>query len=170
MVTERFQYSRQQFLINLFLLLALLVFAPLTLLSIGGIAASILIGFIVLIAVITFLFGISPMITAHTLNEEHLILRQGYYFRAVIPVGNLKSVKRIEIGPRRTGTWTGLFGSVLYVTTRRHDLIEVELRHAQAFPWALWKRADVVVFDTLDNSHFLRRMREMEITPSSPTL
>ncbi len=170
MVYERIPYGRQQFALNLLLFLILLVLAPLVLISIGGTDVLVLAGLLGLIILLILVFAVSPMITTHEINDRSLILRQGLYFRAEIPLRNISSVRRIDTGPRRTGIWFRTFGSVLYVTTRRYDLVEVELRNQQRFGWAFWKRADTVVFDTVDNPGLIGRMEAAGITPSSPAL
>ena len=168
MKNERFPYSKQQFTINLLLLLMLIIILPLVLLSIQGIDSLIIAGMIGLVIVLILVFSISPILTAHQISDQEMVLKQGVYFRAKIPLESIKSVRRIDSGPRRTGTWFRIFGKVLYVTTRRYDLVEIQLRSDQRFGWALWKSADRVVFDTLDNARFLHVMEERGITPSSP--
>lgn len=170
MKNERFPYSKQQFTINLLLLLMLIIILPLVLLSIQGIDSLIIAGMIGLVIVLILVFSISPILTAHQISDQEMVLKQGVYFRAKIPLESIKSVRRIDSGPRRTGTWFRIFGKVLYVTTRRYDLVEIQLRSDQRFGWALWKSADRVVFDTLDNARFLHVMEERGITPSSPAL
>ncbi len=170
MSTYRFPYGRQQFAINLLLLLILLVLLPLMLLSVGEVDAVIMVGFSLLVLALLAIFGISPMLTAHEIDGDRLILRQGLQFKAVIPMRNIRDMRRVDAGPRRTGTWARTFGSTLYVTTRRYDLIQVRLKERQRFPWAMWKEADVVVFDTIDNLHLIRKMEGSGITLASPAL
>jgi hypothetical protein len=170
MKSERFPYSKHQFIVNLLLLLMLIIILPLVLLSIRGVDSLILAGMIGLVIVLMIIFSISPILTAHQLSNHEIILKQGVYFKAKIPLESIKWVRRIDSGPRRTGTWFKIFGKVLYVTTRRYDLVEIQLRGDQRFGWALWKSADRVVFDTLDNARLLHAMEERGITPSSPAL
>ncbi|NYT12215.1 MAG: hypothetical protein GKC03_06655 [Methanomassiliicoccales archaeon] len=170
MKSERFPYSKQQFMVNLLLLLMLIIILPLVLLSIQGVDFLLLAGMIGLVIVLIIVFSISPILTAHQLSNHEIVLKQGIYFKANIPLECIKSVRRIDSGPRRTGIWFKIFEKVLYVTTRRYDLVEIQLRSDQRFGWALWKTADRVVFDTLDNARFLHAMEERGITPSSPAL
>jgi len=170
MSTCRFPYGRQQFAINLLLLLILLAVLPLVLLSIGDLDAVIVVGFSLMILVLVAIFGISPMLTAHEIDGERLVLRQGLQFKAVVPLENIRDVRRVDTGPRRTGTWSRSFGSTLYITTRRHDLIQIHLKKRQRFSWAMWKEADVVVFDALDNPQLMKSMEECGVTLASPAL
>lgn len=170
MAAEDFPYGRQQFVMNLLLFIMLLVVLPLVLLSIQGadlLVVSALMGVVVILVLV---FSVSPLLTAHHLHKEKIVLRQGAYFKAEIPMSLVQAVRRVDSGPRRTGTWFRVFDSVLYVTTRRYDLIEIQLKEERRFGWALGKKASRVVFDTTDNGRFLRRMEELGITPSSPIL
>jgi hypothetical protein len=170
MTSERFPYSKQQFAVNLLLLMMLLVILPLVLLSFQSMDSLIIIGSIGIVVVMILVFSISPILTVHKLSDRDIVLRQGVYFNARIPLERITSVRRIDSGPRRTGTWFKIFGKVLYVTTRRYDLVEIQLRSDQRFGWALWKSADRVVFDTLDNGRLLRAMEEQGVTLSNPAL
>lgn len=170
MMSERFPYSKQQFILNLVLLVMLIIVLPLVLLSIQGIDSLILAGMIGLVIVLILVFSVSPILTAHRLSDREIVLKQGVYFRAKIPLDSIRTVRRIDSGPRRTGTWFRIFEKALYVTTRRYDLIEIQLKAEQRFGWALWKSADRVVFDTLDNARLLNAMEARGITPSSPAL
>jgi hypothetical protein len=66
----------------------------------------------------------------------------------------------IPRGPARTGVYFSLRSSTLYVTTRRNDLIEVQLRSGRRFPWAWGKRADHVIFDAIDTGALMRAIEE----------
>jgi hypothetical protein len=170
MTVERFRYGRQQFLINMVLLLALVIMVPLVLVSLGGVDIIILSGMMLLVIMLIAFFAISPMVTCHEIDDSSVILRQGWYFKAIIPLENIKGVRRIDQGPRRTGTWSRTLGDELYVTTRRYDIIEVKLKETQRFPWAMWKSGNRVFFDTLDNSEIIRSLERRGITPSNPVL
>ena len=170
MKSRNFPYSKQQFVVNLLLLLILIIVLPLVLLSLQGMDSIIFAGLMALVIALILIFSISPILTAHQLSDDEIVLKQGVYFKARIPLDRIESVRRIDSGPRRTGTWFRIFDEVLYVTTRRYDLIEIRLKSEQRFGWALWKRADRIVFDTLDNARLLNAMEARGITPSSPAL
>lgn len=170
MAMEDFPYGRQQFVLNLLLFIMLLIVLPLVLLSIQGADVLVVLALIGVVVMLVLVFSVSPLLTIHHLYKERIVLRQGIYFKAEIPIARIKAIRRVDSGPRRTGTWFRVFDSILYVTTRRYDLIEIQLKEERRFGWALGKRATRVVFDTTDNGRFLRRMEELGITPSNPVL
>lgn len=112
--------------------------------------------------------GVSPFLTHHTLSDVDIQLRQGWYFRAIIPLSNIERVQIVERGPMRTGVFFEVVGRSLYVTTQRTDLILLSLRQPQRFGFAWGKRAVRVYFDTLDKNVVLRRLAEKALTPSNP--
>lgn len=155
---ERYPYSKRAFLPNLVLLAALLATAsvlvlitPVDLFLGAAVLAVLVLALLVL--------GVSPYLTAHELSDDTLVLRQGWYFRAEIPRGNIKAAQVQERGPRKVGISFRMASPVVQVTTRRRGVIELELRRPQAFRWALGKRADRVVFDALDPDRLLARLR-----------
>ena len=122
-------------------------------------------------AVAIIVLAVSPLITSHSLGPEGLTLRQGWYFRAQVPLSAIKSVSEMEKGPLRTGVFFDIRGSSLYVTTRRTNLLVATLKEKQRFGLALGKRADRLVFDTVDKRRLFNALSEVGgITLSSPGL
>ena len=150
-----FPYSRRAFMQNL-AFVAAMVPATLALLALIGAEAVYIAAIIVLEVIVLIIMGISPLLTSHEVGDGMLILRQGWYFRAEVPLKDIKSVSRIERGPARTGVFFRLLDTSLYITSRRDDLIEVRLRSKRPFGWALGKRADRVVFDAENASAKVR--------------
>ena len=111
--------------------------------------------------------GISPFLTHHSIDDMDLQLRQGWYFKAIIPLTNIERAQVVERGPMRTGIFFEVTGRSLYVTTQRNDLILVTLRNPQRFGFAWGKRADKVYFDTLDKNLLLRRLADKFLIPSN---
>jgi len=101
---------------------------------------------------ILFLFGITPLLTYHEILDDQLFLRIGWIFRASIPLSKIERVERIERGPIRTGVFFRLSRPELFITSRRYNLIGIKLREKQRFPWALWKKADKIIFDVVDTN------------------
>jgi membrane protein YdbS with pleckstrin-like domain len=163
------RYNKGVFLPPLILLLVGMVFLNLFVsLSFGFDIISALVAALVS-AVLVLTVGVSPIMTNHTLNESELVLRQGWLFRSVIPTEEIKSINVLERGPRRTGVFFDFKGTSLYVTTQRHNLIRLTLKNPRRFNWALWKRTDQIIFDSLDQRVFLKAMEsKAEITPASP--
>jgi hypothetical protein len=59
-----------------------------------------------------------------TRSGRDLVLRQGWYFRAEVPIKDIRIVARIDRGPARHRGVLKLLDATLYVTSRRDDLIE----------------------------------------------
>jgi len=128
---------------------------------------AILIIAILVSAALLIVLGVSPFLTHHTLSDTDIQLRQGWYFRAVIPLSNIERIQVVERGPMRTGVFFEVVGKALYVTTQRGDLILLSLRQPQRFGFAWGKRAGRVYFDTIDKNVVLRRMAEKALTPAN---
>lgn len=162
------RYNKGVFLPPLMLLLAGMVFLNLFVsLSLGFDALSTVMAAAVS-TVLVLVIGVSPIMTDHALTDSELILRQGWYFRSIIPRDEIRSVNILERGPRRTGVFFDFRGKSLYVTTQRSGLIRITLKHQRRFNWALGKRTDQVIFDSLDQRAFLKAMEtKAEITPAS---
>lgn len=157
MASETFPYSKSAFILNMVVLTILIAATVLVLFVIT--TEIIYIAMILAIeATLLMVLGASPFLTAHEVTKDTLILRQGWYFKARIPLSNVKKASRLEKGPLRMGVFFRLFSSTLYVTARRTDLIEVELKEAMTFSLALGKRADRVVFDAQDPQRLISRL------------
>lgn len=118
-------------------------------------------------AALLLIIGVSPFLTDHVLTDTDLELRQGWYFRARIPLSNIEWIRAVDRGPTRTGVFFEVVGKALYVTTQRNDLIVVSLQHPQRFGFALGKKANRVYFDTLDKNLVLRRLADKLLIPSN---
>lgn len=167
MNVEKYRYEKRSFILNSILLIILIS-------AVAFVAVlPVTIDFWVILMIFVFFFlliilGISPLFTYHEINREGIILRQGFYFQGRISFKNIRDIKRIFSGPRRTGVFFKITGSTLFVTSRSYDLIEVALKRPQRFGWALGKRAERVVFDTDDNVKFLNSLKgKTGLTPSS---
>lgn len=162
------KYDRGQFLLNLFLLLVALGLSVVVVVPILGVDI-VLFSILLLGAIIVLVWGISPLTTDHQLDSQGITLRQGWYFKATIPLDLIEGVERVEKGPLRTGVFFKIIRSTLYVTTRRTDLIFLHLKREKRFSWALGKRTDKVIFDTKDNRRSIRLINDLRgLTPSSP--
>jgi hypothetical protein len=162
------RYNKGVFLTPLILLLVGMVFLNLFVsLSFGFDIVSAILAAAVSTALVL-IVGISPFMTNHVLTENDLVLRQGWLFRSVIPRDEIRSVSALERGPRRTGVFFDFRGTTVYVTTQRHNLIRLTLRSPRRFNWALGKKTDQVVFDSLDQRTFIKAMEpKLEITPAN---
>jgi len=162
---ETFAYGRMGFILTTALLIVL---------------ASFIMGFFILMgsdqgvqvlvaslcAAVIFFYGLAPMVTRHSMDEENLILTQGLFFRAKIPLLSIISVEPLESGPKRTGAYLAIRKKTIYVTTRRNDLIIIKLKNKQRFAMAFGRRADTVIFDCLDTKAMLTKLRPW-VTPAN---
>lgn len=87
------------------------------------------------VAVLVLLTVGSLPLSYNELSDQGLTLRQGWYFRALVPYSNIKSV---EVMPAPAGLWSpGVRrergGKGLRVVMSRHNLIQLELEHPQQF-------------------------------------
>lgn len=109
------------------------------------------------------LFAVSPMFTAHWLTRSRIILRQGWYFRTVLPLAEVVSVESVdELRPGSTplGIHRPLGQSTLYVTGGRTGLVIARLAAPRRFWQAFGLRADEIVFDVADRNGFLAAVEE----------
>jgi len=156
-----FPYGRSFFYLRAVLLIAL--FSAL-LLFLGlqtvtppfwlGLLAAILLAYLGIV-------GLSPLLTHHTLLRSRLILRQGWYFRAVVPFSDVERVGPWD-GEPKYGLRIGLLGRTLFVVGSKEGLVSVRLRAPRRFPGALFLAAREIVFDVGDRDAFLAAVAEPE--------
>jgi len=156
-VQRSFPYSKRTFLVNMIFLGALTLGTSL-ILVLTNIDAIYLTAIMSLEIALLLVLGLSPFFTEHEVLNDILVLRQGWYFRAEVPIHEIRRVSRLTTGPVRTGVFFRLLTSTLFVTTRRTDLIEIELQRKRAFGWALGKKADHIVFDVEDTGSLIKTL------------
>lgn len=154
-----FPYSRRSFVQNLAFTGAII---PVTLALFALVDTELLYpGIIVVLEIAVFVvLGVSPLMTTHELADGMLVLRQGWYFKAEVPVAEIRSAERLPRGPARTGVFFRLTSSTLFVTSRSTDLVEMRLKSKRSFGWALGKKADRVIFDVEDTDALLRVLKD----------
>ncbi|UCD92086.1 MAG: hypothetical protein JSV43_07615 [Methanobacteriota archaeon] len=107
-----------------------------------------------LYAVFLVVSSISPFLTSHTITPDHLILRQGWYFKVTIPIENIDEIEESDEFPK-VGVKFALRQSKLYVTASRYGLVRIALKDAKRFPLALGKKAEEIVVDVEQASRFI---------------
>ena len=157
MARSYYPYSKRAFLPNLVLQLFVPAFVLMLMLvtSVDPVLGALV---MLLLLSASFLLGVSPFLTDHELYGDRLVLRQGWYFKAVIPLDNIMDARLVDAGPRKIGISFCMNGAVLGVTTRKRPLIEIRLRRPQRFAWAWGKRADRVFFDAVDDARLVERL------------
>jgi hypothetical protein len=137
----------------------LVAFGLLIGLLVAVLALSVPVGFEVIgllgavLAAVLLIFCISPLFTAHQVMRSRLILRQGWYFRAVLPFEDVVSVESAEtLASHRVplGIHRPLGRPILYVTAGRTGLVRVTLVRPRRFLQAFGLAASEVVFDVAD--------------------
>jgi len=119
----------------------------------------------VLCSLCILVYGIVPMFTYHYVEDGELVLNQGLFFRGKVPITEIESSRVLEKGPFRTGVFFNIRGSVLYVTTRRNELVEIKLKERRRFGLAFGKSVNTVVFDCIEP----QRAREALSGPLTPS-
>ncbi len=116
-----------------------------------------------LLALATLLFAVSPLLTQHWLTRSRLILRQGWYFRIIVPFSEIVSLTAADdMTPLRAplGIHRPLGQATLYVTGGRSGLVVVRLDRPRRFWSAFGLEAVQIVFDVDDREGMLRAFEE----------
>lgn len=103
--------------------------------------------------------GLSPMLTSHTLTRSRIILRQGWYFRCVIPFSDAEAIRPYD-GDPRFGLRLSPTRGLLYVVGGRDNLVAVRLKQPRRFAQVLFMTAREIVFDVDDREAFLAAVVE----------
>lgn len=111
------------------------------------------------------IFALSPLFTTHWVTRSRLILRQGWYFRDVIPFAEIESMQAADPIGRRVplGIVRPFAQRVLYVTGGRENLVSVRLRQPRRFWQAFGLYAREIVFDVVDRPRFLAAVEERRL-------
>jgi len=115
------------------------------------------------VAAYVIVFGMSPLLTEHWLTRSRLILRQGWYFRAVIPFSDIDSIEPADrTGPLRAplGIHRPLGQPALFVTGGRTNLVTLRLRRSIRFWQSFGLAVREIVFDVVDRPRFLQAFEE----------
>ena len=109
------------------------------------------------------LFTVSPLLTEHWMTRSRVILRQGWYFRAVIPFSEIESISAADDAGRTQvplGIHRPLGQPALFVTGGRMNLVALRLRHPRRFWQAFGLFASEIIFDVGDRDGFLAAFEE----------
>lgn len=108
-------------------------------------------------------FTISPLLTDHWLTRSRLILRQGWYFRAIIAIAEIESLEvSDEADSRRVplGIHRPLGRPTLYVTGARTGLLTLRLSQPRRFWQSLGLFASEIIFDVRDPEGMRRALND----------
>lgn len=118
-----------------------------------------LVALLALLTVFLLVYGISPMLTSHWVTRSRLIIRQGVYFKCVIPMRGILKVEPYD-ADMRIGLALSWRSSILFVTSSKYELIEVRLRRPRRFWQVLGFAAERIVFNVEKRDEMLSLLRE----------
>ena len=149
-----FDYGHAVFVQRGLLLLGVWVVATILLASLAQVDVVWVVVVSGLVGVYAVVFGLSPLLTQHWLTRSRLILRQGWYFRQVLPLRELRAVVAYD-GEAKVGLRGDLSRRTLFVTGSRVGLVAAELGRPRRFWQVLFAPADRIVFDVTTRDRFL---------------
>jgi hypothetical protein len=166
---REFPFGRSFFVQRLLLFFA---FAGLVLAVLGlqfSTPGSWIAAFAVLFAVYIVVWGISPLLTTHWITTTRLLLRQGWYFRAVIPMREIESVSKFQ-GNAPLGLRAPIGQRRLFATGSKVGLLALKLRNPRRFWAVLGAEVDEIVFDVESPDAFLEAFsgRQSSLAPVEP--
>ena len=117
----------------------------------------------VILTVYLVIWGFSPLLTSHRLSRALLVLRQGWYFRAYLPLAGIESVEAYD-GDAPVGLRASIMRGRLYVTGSKVGLVIVRLKEPRRFWSVLGASADEIVFDVDSREAFLEAFKERGVS------
>ena len=156
---EVFDYDKKMFYFTTILLFSSLILTLFVMLVIVPVDITWISIITILFISILLVFGISPLLTKHQIAEDKIILRQGLYFKAVVPIKNVKDIGFTDINAK-IGIKFSLTKPILYVTTSKIGLISIKLKGQRRFGYAWWKSADEIIFNVDNPKRFIRLVEE----------
>jgi len=121
------------------------------------------------LAVFFVVVGVSPFWTDHSIDENQIVLRQGWHFSLRIPLDNVKAINFIDEAPRDHSLFISQTRGMLNITASKRDLISLRLRRPQRIASVFWRRSYEIVFDVADREGFRQAFEKALIaTRASP--
>jgi hypothetical protein len=162
---KRLAYSYGRALVVSRLVLFVIVFALVgTLIAVSPyfpvLSGAVFLGVLALALVV---FALSPLWTQHWLTRSRLVLRQGWYFRVILPFADITSLEAVaDAMPLRAplGIHRPLGQATLFVTGGRHGLLVARLDRPRRFWSSFGLEAANIVFDVSDPEGFLQAFAE----------
>src|SRR2546428_5145449 len=157
-----FAYGRPLVTSRIFVLASLAVLAAI-LIALTSSPISAVLGLAALLAAYLVLFTLSPLLTQHWITRSRVILRQGWYFPAVLPFSGIQALQAADdAGAFRTPLGISRpFGQpVLFVTGGRTNLVRVRLQRPRRFWQAVRHVRSPIGFDVTGPEGFLPAVEE----------
>ena len=159
---EVFNYDKKLFHFTTILLFSSLILTLFVMLVIVPVDIKWSAVIVILFISILLVFGISPLLTKHQIAEDKIILRQGLYFKAVVPIENVKGIGFTDVNAKICVKFS-LTKPILYVITSKINLISMKLKKQMRFGYAWWKRADEIIFNVDNPKEFIRLVEERKL-------
>ncbi len=154
-----FRYSKTRFISRSTVILLAMIFLIVFLRSMPSDALPWLIALLALLAVFLFVYGITPMLTSHWVTRSRVILRQGLYFKCIIPMREILKAEPYD-ADMRIGLALSWRSSILFVTSSKYELIEIRLRRPRRFWQVLGFAAERIVFNVEKRDEMLSLLHE----------
>ena len=113
--------------------------------------------------------GVSPFWTEHSIDENQIVLRQGWHFSVRVHMDNVKAINLIDEVPKFRGLFIYRVNATLNITSSKKGLVSLKLRRQQRIASVFWRKADEIVFDVNDREGFRQAFEKALIaTRASP--
>ena len=161
MATElKFHYPRKHFLIraiNLLFILVLFFAFTLTLSGLGWLWPSV---FFVLFAIAIFFTTISPLMTAHGVDESGITIRQGLLFKARFGYQEIESVEKQTSPMWKMGIPSSRARGRITVASGNEGLVRISLKEPKRFSSLLFRTGSELVIDVISHDRFVELVNE----------
>ena len=154
-----FHYAKTRFITRSVVIALVMFFMVLMFRALSPELLSWFILLIVLLSALFAVYGISPMFTTHWLTRSRLILRQGIYFKCIIPLRDIEKVQAYD-ADMRIGLAISWRSSILFVTSSGYELVEVRLKNPRRFWQVLGFAASRIVFNVEKRDEFISLIGE----------
>jgi len=150
-----FDYDKRPAIVNLVIwsIAAIWLIILLVLLQMDQLMFILLIVAVMTIALVV--VGVSPLLTSHDVEEDRIIIRQGWHSRVVVPIEKVTSVHRMEKIGIKEGVILDAFNRTLVMTGSKKNGVRIELKSEIRVPSAFWKKVETVVLDVNEPERFI---------------
>ena len=142
----KFSYPRLQFAIRFMVMSAFLV-SMIFLLAIPDINAIWLAGFGLILLAAVAIVTLSPMITAHEITADGIILRQGILFKAKFLFSEIESVERYDARLWAFGLLSLSGRNRIVLASANRNLVMIKLREKRRFALLHWRSSREIIID-----------------------
>jgi membrane protein YdbS with pleckstrin-like domain len=150
-----FEYDKGPAIVNLviWLLAVVWLMVLLVLLRLDQLSFILLVGTVLAFAVIV--VGISPLLTSHNVEEDRIVIRQGWHSRITVPKDQVKSVQRMDRIEIKEGVILDAFNRTLVMTGSKKNGVRIELKNEIRVPSTFWKKVGTVILDVNEPERFM---------------